>query len=142
MSDGDNGNGHARAARNALRLDESTLSLVAAERGMTLPQLLVRLTGLLLEAAEGGDVNATKDLRSYASAAWIARGSTGSQAIFRRIKTGMRRGLLSLDEGVRALKFVSVARELETSDLDRRLRAVEQVAGTALRIRAEEEEAS
>ena len=59
--------------------------------------------------------------------------------MFRRIKTGMRRGFLSLEQAVKATKLVQVQRELETSDLDRRLRAVEAVAGTALRRVANDE---
>ncbi len=59
--------------------------------------------------------------------------------MFRRIKTGMRRGFLSLDQAVKATKLVQTQRELETSDLDRRLRAVEAVAGTVIRSREDEE---
>jgi len=136
--DAANGNGHA--ARAALKLSESTLALVAKERGITLPQLLTKLTGVLLDAAEAGDTNAARDLRGYAVASWLGHGSTSSTGMLKRIRSGMRRGFLTLEEGVRATKLVQVQREMETSDLDRRLRAVEAVAGTAIRAHLGEEE--
>jgi len=141
MADAENGNGHARAAAAVLKLDGSpTLALLARERGLSPQQLLTRLAGIIWEAAEAGDVKAAIDLRSYIAASWVGSGATSSKQMFKRVRRGLARGILSLDEGSKALKFVQVARELETSDLDRRLRALETVAGTALRARASEEE--
>lgn len=137
------GNGHAgSAARRALKLDASVLALVAQERGVSAEQLLVKLTGIVVSAGLAGDANAAREARGHFVATWLGHGGTDSTSMFKRIRAGMRRGILTLDEAAKATRLVQVKRDLETSDLDRRLRAVEAVAGTVVRTREDEEDAA
>jgi hypothetical protein len=61
----------------------------------------------------------------------VRLGRTSKNSL-RRIRAALERGLITPDEGARLLKFCEVQRALEVSDLDRRLRKVESVAGTII----------
>ena len=133
MDEVPNGNGHGKAARSALRLSESALALVATSRKMTVEQLHAHLANLLLAAAESGDVASARELRALTLGPLLGLNrARDSKGIFKRIRKALSAGKLSLEDSARALKFVEVARSLEISDLDVRLRRLE-VAGTIIR---------
>lgn len=139
-----NGNGHApskteallagKAARAVRRMGESSLALVAKERGMSPLALLKHLDGLELAAAEAGDMTAVRGLRERLVAQLVGLGrANSSKKAYQRVARAVSSGVLTLDEGAKALRFVEVRRSLETSDLDARLRRIESVAGPTIR---------
>jgi hypothetical protein len=116
----------AKLARSAA-LPPSVIAAVAASKGLTVPELLGKISERLVESALEGDLESARFVRELSvgpALGFLDRVRT-SKGLHRRLLKGLRMGILTPAECKQLAVLVDQRQRLEHDDVEQRLAAIE-----------------